>query len=485
MGSPSTPASPSVSDEDIWAPLRKDIESRVEVVQQLAIATRLSQATIPISESTLTCTPIAPPQCGSYNAVYELRFSDGVRWALRVPQRMWSASRTRAMQLDILAQTYISSHTGIPIPKIHAYSCDRDNVLGYPYIVMDFVPAKRLVSVWNDASWWTGSRSRDRVLEQMASHMVDMARLKFDTIGRLDYIDASQPDKGVHVVPFHEHPDWEEHDFIEPPPGLAAWQAERAHLEFGPFTSTYAWLRAMLEERRRFDKGKDLVVLQLLLGVVPETTYDGGPFVFVHGNLDSQNVLVDDEGNIAAIIDWDDTFVGPRQLGALGYPPWLTVDWDPTFHGWNVNADAEHNSRHDSPEELIRLRKVYLDAVDAASGGTLTGPVRNSHIASSVYCAITSPESTPMAMLRLSQYIFGRSYACLTIEDELHSSSAWLNAKETDTAECLDFYQPSASRIDSSSEAGGSGTGSDDTSEDETGTSWATERGEDTAALPA
>lgn len=49
--------------------------------------------------------------------------------------------------------------------------------------------------------------------------------------------------------------------------------------------------------------------------------------------LTSQNVLIDDDGTITGIINWDNVSIGPRQGAAAAYPLWLTVDWNPLFYG--------------------------------------------------------------------------------------------------------------------------------------------------------
>ena len=68
-----------------------------------------------------------------------------------------------------------------------------------------------------------------------------------------------------------------------------------------------------------------LAVLQLFISALTDITLDGPPFILSHPDFDSQNVLVDDDGAITGIIDWDNVDVRPRQVAAA-YPMWLTVD---------------------------------------------------------------------------------------------------------------------------------------------------------------
>lgn len=41
-------------------------------------------------------------------------------------------------------------------------------------------------------------------------------------------------------------------------------------------------------------------------------------------------MLVDEDGIVTGIIDWDNVHIGPRQGAVMAYPSWITVDWDST-----------------------------------------------------------------------------------------------------------------------------------------------------------
>ena len=63
-----------------------------------------------------------------------------------------------------------------------------------------------------------------------------------------------------------------------------------------------------------------LAVLQLFLSALTDRTLDGPPFVLSHPDFGSQNVLVDDDGTITGIIDWDNVDICPRQGAAAACP---------------------------------------------------------------------------------------------------------------------------------------------------------------------
>jgi hypothetical protein len=83
--------------------------------------------------------------------------------------------------------------------------------------------------------------------------------------------------------------------------------------------------------------------MQMYASIVPDPALSGPPFVLAHTDLNFQNILVDGEGNVTGIIDWDDMLVGPRQSGCCQYPSWITRDWDPKMYGYYRHSDGSRS----------------------------------------------------------------------------------------------------------------------------------------------
>jgi hypothetical protein len=77
-----------------------------------------------------------------------------------------------------------------------------------------------------------------------------------------------------------------------------------------------------------------LQLLRTFAGMIPDPAFDGAPFFLSHPDFGYQNILVDAEGNVTGIIDWDDVTVGPRQSAFARYPSWITRDWDPLMYSY-------------------------------------------------------------------------------------------------------------------------------------------------------
>jgi hypothetical protein len=77
--------------------------------------------------------------------------------------------------------------------------------------------------------------------------------------------------------------------------------------------------------------------------------------VLVHRDLNDMNILVDKNGSITGVVDWEYQGLHPAVLAA-SYPPWLSYDGcdDPRF------ANPKQTFWLDSPKESKRLRDLYL-----------------------------------------------------------------------------------------------------------------------------
>jgi hypothetical protein len=382
-------------------------------LQDLALTTRRKIDNDLLPETSCVVST-SPPRVGGFNVVYELTFSDGIKWAIRVPTSgVLGPARSRAVYLDIVTQRFISSKTSIPIPHIHDWSLDTHNTLSYPYIIMDFIPGTILANHWYDRNWITDVK-RERIFEQIAEWMTELAALEFDQIGRLDWDSTS----GMHrIVPF--------------PDGSAlmvGYKEPDAPVPAGPFDTAHSFMSFILSIKR--DASGDspmLAVLQLFLSALTDSTLDGPPFVLSHPDFSFQNILVDDNGTITGIIDWDDVAVLPRQGAAATYPWWLTVDWDPLIYNWNKNACPEG---YDSPAELATYRRAYVDAITRASRGKLTHITVNSHIWTALWAALFSEKTASEIVNLLSKFVFGSSLLGHEVEEGI-KGGAWYALRRT------------------------------------------------------
>ncbi|QDS70743.1 hypothetical protein FKW77_003361 [Venturia effusa] len=76
-------------------------------------------------------------------------------------------------------------------------------------------------------------------------------------------------------------------------------------------------------------------------------------FVLVPPDFDWQNVLVDDDGNVTGLLDWDGVCTVPRFRGFASMPLWLQQDYSPEWHWEGTRGNSDH--------DLARYRRAYAN----------------------------------------------------------------------------------------------------------------------------
>ena len=130
-------------DMDLFRPLLDTL--KLDKLADLAVRNRQSQespdAFAPTAQvhlrgenrSKLSCEVISPPILGAYNAVYNLQFSDGVKWIARIPGKATppsslSALDARRMDTDLRSMQFTRKNTSIPIPEVFAWETTSDSI---------------------------------------------------------------------------------------------------------------------------------------------------------------------------------------------------------------------------------------------------------------------------------------------------------------------------------------------------------------------
>lgn len=278
---------------------------------------------------------------GSYNITHVVEL-ESVKLVIRVPATGWGSGMTptaaHAMESHVATIRLIRSKTTIPVPEIYALDTTDNNEISAPYLCMNFIPGKPVSEVWfDDSGTLPREEMRLRILTSLSRTMAQFSCLTFDKMGSI-MEDGSGSTAIGSLYDWHEEEDG----------GLQVATS-------GPFDSTSAFLQESLiasSSENVWDKA-EAKVSKAMVDCLP--TLDSPPgFVLCLPDFDSQNVLVDDQGTITGLIDWDLAQTMPRVVGYARYPGWITRDWDPLMYGWPKMSESE-----DSPETLGRYRAYY------------------------------------------------------------------------------------------------------------------------------
>jgi aminoglycoside phosphotransferase (APT) family kinase protein len=291
-------------------------------------------------------------------------------YIVRIPghgaRASWTEQDAYNLEREVDTMKYTRYHTDVPVSEIYGHNSLCDNHLGMPYIMMACIGGKDAYSVWFDQPYdpqtaWKNADEpseemelkRIKFLRSLARIMSSLQRLQFDRIGyplRGDDDDPSNTTRAAHPVghSYHFLSSADPHKPTERP-AFATTQQYIAHgmsTTFESDTQLSAYTRKIME----------IVFSQPVFN--PSNSHE--TFTLHHNDLDLQNILVDHDGNITGIIDWDGAYAAPRCIGASAVPKFLRNDWYPAYcNGLDKSPHMAWNTDH--------YRQIYAAALLEAS----------------------------------------------------------------------------------------------------------------------
>jgi len=83
----------------------------------------------------------------------------------------------------------VSTHTGVPVPNVLAWSSDASNFVGVEYIVMDKAPGQQLFTTWSAMT----IEEQFGLVEQLTQFEAELASIQFPANGSM-YLCESMTD---------------------------------------------------------------------------------------------------------------------------------------------------------------------------------------------------------------------------------------------------------------------------------------------------
>ena len=309
----------------------------------------------------IPCIVHPSPMNGTYNITFELQFSDGVRWILKVPMDGHGDSFQPVNQQALISEArtmqFIKSETTIPVPTIYAFDSSTNNILGLAFILMEKMEGVSAWQVWNSEEPVNKrERHRARIMQGIAAAMVQLNKftsdqggaLTFDPDGKVAGIGKLKQADGIGIWNGDPEKDprkqdrhvWATMPASTDPESFYLFTLDR--LEAGMPTNANPSLKGTIRLLRLF-----------IDWACKHIHITGKKFVLAHPDLDLQNVLVDEDGTVTGIIDWDSTAAVPREMGCALYPVWLMRDW--VAESWDYSI---------VPGELESYRAMYAQFME-------------------------------------------------------------------------------------------------------------------------
>ncbi|KAK4944191.1 hypothetical protein LTR10_016304 [Elasticomyces elasticus] len=321
-------------------------------------------------------------------------WSDGLKWILRIPGHglEFDANDVIRMNNEYRTMEYIRSTTTIPIPQVFFWETDCERI-GVPFAFMSFVEGQPLYTVWFELS----DDARLGVLSSLAAYMSQLRKLEFPAMGML-HLEDLQTRPTVGPIYSRELELYDE-----------GWGSH--HVE-GPYVSMSEQLLKLLAQMEEHSKSTDGVqgLLKMLVESIPMTFDGNGHFYPSPDDLNFQNIMVNEAGEITGIIDWDNVTTKPAAFGYARYPLWITRDWDPVYYEYSFGDFDRPDDVPDAsrPEELLSYRRHYAAAFAALSPKDYDPLMtKASHILEAICVAVNSRLSSGYILGKIIAHAFG------------------------------------------------------------------------------
>lgn len=256
---------------------------------------------------------------GAYNVVIFIVFDDGVEWCVKVPKRRTlNGSENDFLMSEYATLLFLQKIGNVPVPKVHGFSFDHKNPAKTPYFFMDKIPGSSFYDALHNS---LNKAQIYNILQELARVKKTLMQHPFDEIGSLSIMDneTCQYDVDRHLTI------WDYRTIMEGEEGL-----------MGPYQSSFQYYANLLHlgwsewhDSNFFFVEPDVIREQwnihtFLCSIL--TSYvgnDGNRFFLAHTDLSFANIMVDEEGSITGIIDWEFASTLPLQA-AEHYPLFFT-----------------------------------------------------------------------------------------------------------------------------------------------------------------
>ncbi|PGH29716.1 hypothetical protein GX50_07530 [[Emmonsia] crescens] len=260
----------------------------------------------------------------------DINFQDGVVWDARIRLRHDAFPPLPVQKYIFLSEVFtlkFLEKTAVPSPRVYYYSWadSPDCHVGASFVLLEKMGGRKL-------QWDKASKSRQtKIMEQLVDISLELERHSFEMTGSIVPSDDGEVNIGGYAQ-------------------LPLFRDSRTPI--GPFSSLNASLRAIIH--LQLDIITDGEFAHLALGhflsylwrlhtipdlVASSNSREGGPFYLKHFCETDDHIMVDDDGNITAIIDWSSSSVKSKEY-AFSSPPmlWPTRSF---INGDNTLSPAE------------------------------------------------------------------------------------------------------------------------------------------------
>jgi aminoglycoside phosphotransferase len=246
---------------------------------------------------------------GGFNKIYLVRTSQR-QLIMRVSLPVCPGTKTRG---EVTTLQFLRRETTIPVPEVVALDDSSKNEIGFEWILMEFMPGNSAYKRWRTLTL----SQKTALVQQMAELQAQIFRHEFSEIGTLVVSESEDSQEVLSGEVVSNMFFWGNHFDYD--------------IARGPFRSSHDWLTAYLEfivqdqmealgeaedEEDEEDAKFALALIHRLINLLPRIFLSRESLpehtVIWHDDLSLNNILVNDEGKVTAIIDWECVSAMPR-----------------------------------------------------------------------------------------------------------------------------------------------------------------------------
>ncbi|TFK51545.1 hypothetical protein OE88DRAFT_1560816 [Heliocybe sulcata] len=291
---------------------------------------------------------------GGMNYHLNIRFQDDVYWICRLRRQNASSSPPQLQERIVLSEVatlqYLAS-AGIPVPIVYDYAvASRPSPLGVSYIIMERLSGEEL-------DWYSlGEQRRRRFLSQFADIVIKLRRHPFPLIGCL--ANPGDPSVGPLLADNTADAVDGELDLVGPFSSWTKYQIAIIDRQLDLISHREAYPRDSVEAYLVHRYLRDYIATYS-----PFQDLDRPAFFLRHMDDKGDHILIDDDGNITGIIDWEwaQTTCEAQAFCA----PFFLLDIVSYYDGSN---------------ELSEYEEVFAEVLEEKGSHDLAAHVRNGRL---------------------------------------------------------------------------------------------------------
>lgn len=275
---------------------------------------------------------------GFNNVVLEVAFSDGVYWVTRVQHSLEDGQdKSEDMASEIATMREVKARTNVPVPQVFAYDDSSLNKVGYPYVLMEYIPGRTLGGT---IASQVPTRHLPKVARQLAEVLHELYGLTFSTLGQI--WGGEKEDDPVRIVSV----------------------GRPSHL---PVATSLEWFFIQREAENRAalkdhpddaDWRTACWILKTAISYIVVEQGLHGPFPLCHLDFHYGNLLFDEDYNLVGVIDWTQAQTVPMERFVVS-PEFVTFP----------AGSAELNQKILDLRLLVREHFEELERIDGTRDG--------------------------------------------------------------------------------------------------------------------